>query len=1261
MKIPQQRFNPSASTLNLVDLIDEAMELSRSIWRIVFDEEMGEPEGDSFKFVDKSFENWWKSYLSSCPKSRRCVRLWLKNRLLDLRWLVQEKHAGTTYLRLEILRPTKFIEMAILIGKRSDRDYFMRRNIRRKYGYDQSPETVRVFNLLAATANVQIRDISSDQELKKHAGIRAGYQRRSERIRRVLHYRDGLSEPLVRTLMKDGMSQEDAQRHRCVFLECCRIAGFVGPHPSKRGAISILAEDFDAEFLLCKLFGLPSEMAGLDSLFGGGGIALAEASGSSDTPPIGRVVLIRGRFGSGKSSLALGLAAEVARKQGLAWVMPLEQSAQDCRFYLESMNALSSSDAVHMVQDIGKLGTVLGRKVLEAKSTEPVPDQLGVIVLLQADKGNLDAVFEEVIQKAEATKAFPLRLLVLDPINSLIGWEPEQKDPAKLRDTLMRAFDRIKQSGANLLLVAEDGAKETTEDRNPARFVENLADSVIDLSVEPQHGYSQRFIEILKSRFQRDQRGKHPFSIKAGLGVTVSPSSASVLARIQNRRFKSIDKPARYGWAQLDDKLGPNAFFPGDTIVLRGSEGSFKTHIGLLFLLGSDMSRRPGARGVRRSLILPIRENPAYVNNLLKSHFVTAHRSRQEASKARDHISVVPTPVGFVSPGAIFEALEQEFEKANLAGDVIDRVMIGSLSHWEISCPFIREDDTFGDTLIEFLRRHEVTSLFICSPKGHPDSVLQSSVVDGADCLMDFQRIEFRGAQRVTLRILKTRGMGHKPESFDVILSDQGLELGLASKLLRVGASGAASPVLTRLYLHQENMAHAMYNTTIEESLKPVLSRSVKVNSKDRTHLVRAIKLSPYSSVDELQIVQLDEFQLPELAEGFPNNLLHNFEIEEWENKQWGDMSPRLIAQVRRPKVSEESEKDMMQGGKFFAVPYYNNIGFLAFCADACNMKQAQDWSLIAKACREWEQEKNGGRKHPDRVFFHFKTNIDENYNCLLFEILLSLGSKPPTALPARGCKLRKWLKDPLLGEACRILRILCYRVHKLSSSLQKEFSAERVPRAKAAETNDAIEDLQDERTQNNSKGLTALQQTAKIWRHWFTTLSEMLDQMSDKERANIVTTSLPGEKSVAGEWYLAVPAYSAAPDVALEVIRVLTTREEELQRLRRGVGLPTRDRYYEPGSLDVPESGFLGIPASKIGRLLKNSFRRSEFDCYPEITKILSFHLKKIVSIEERAGVDITEEINRQIKALEKDVTFVLDGIQESRCKDCLTGVRKT
>ena len=55
----------------------------------------------------------------------------------------------------------------------------------------------------------------------------------------------------------------------------------------------------------------------------------------------------------------------------------------------------------------------------------------------------------------------------------------------------------------------------------------------------------------------------------------------------------------------------------------------------------------------------------------------------------------------------------------------------------------------------------------------------------------------------------------------------------------------------------------------------------------------------------------------------------------------------------------------------------------------------------------------------------------------------------------------------------------------------------------------------------------------------------------ANPERDEIHVSALPQSLSVAGEWYLTVPGYSAAPDVGLQIIKLLTTHDAELTRLR--------------------------------------------------------------------------------------------------------------
>ena len=167
---------------------------------------------------------------------------------------------------------------------------------------------------------------------------------------------------------------------------------------------------------------------------------------------------------------------------------------------------------------------------------------------------------------------------------------------------------------------------------------------------------------------------------------------------------------AKFGWDSLDALLGEEAVYPRDVIVLKGPEGTLKTQIGLLFLLDSDPVSTPGITGCKRSLILPARDEPSTVAHMLRQRFVAFHRAHWSRPgtlcKRDDQIIITEVPGGFVYPGRVLQSLEDEFEKARAVGDVIDRVMIDDVAHWELACPFVREDQTFGDTLTRLLRRY---------------------------------------------------------------------------------------------------------------------------------------------------------------------------------------------------------------------------------------------------------------------------------------------------------------------------------------------------------------------------------------------------------------------------------------------------------------------------------------------------------------------------------------------------------------------------
>src|SRR5208337_2568989 len=122
-------------------------------------------------------------------------------------------------------------------------------------------------------------------------------------------------------------------------------------------------------------------------------------------------------------------------------------------------------------------------------------------------------------------------------------------------------------------------------------------------------------------------------------------------------------------------------------------------------------------------------------------------------------VDVIGLPGGYVKPGYILQRIEDEFERARLRRDSIARVVVDNIVNMELGCPFISADHTFGDTLVDLLRKHRVTSLFVCREEiRNSEARLQQSIVNGADCML---RFTVHDAKR-HVEIRKSRGMHHQ-------------------------------------------------------------------------------------------------------------------------------------------------------------------------------------------------------------------------------------------------------------------------------------------------------------------------------------------------------------------------------------------------------------------------------------------------------------------------------------------------------------------
>lgn len=1066
--------------------------------------------------------------------------------------------------------------------------------IRQHYRCVPSAQVVHLFRLLADRLN----EIGELQSSKKQT---LGPRRLS-----FAQTLSSLTSSLEYARIKRRLAPEAVD----LFFEVCRAINYVQVDYSP-GQIAIMATSVDAEYLLSRLFGLTTGIPGFDDLFGGGGMLLPdefvpEPNEWSQSPVVGRSVIAAGRYATGKSLLALRIAVEVARKGGAAWFIPFEQSTDECLYALEAMSALPADGSVVVVRDILEI---------ESHLRSPKP-RSGLLILLRSIKDSLDTLLDLLPDYAKRLEQYPLRMLLLDPINAIVRLRKEENEE---RRRVLKVLEDVKNTRTNIWMNAEE-----SPGAEPDRFFEqNIADIVLRLSVSEEFGYTQNYMEVTKSRLQRHQRGRNPYTIQSGRGLILSPSPVSFADRIRARRVRMDTRPQTFGIPDFNRILGPGLIKTGDIVALVGPGGTFKTHVGLLFLQATGRSRNvDGSKPTSshdhqiRNLLIPARDSKVGIEAKLAGDFLEPQR---RSFSRWGTLKVCSLPSGFVQPGEILQRIEREFLQARLDRRDIERVMVDNVPHWEMGCPFVKRDQTFADTLLKLFRSQGCITLLTCNPVG-VGSDLQKAIIDAADCVIEFDSVQARGAARILVRIIKTRNMRHRRETFELLIGQNSVELSPDAELLRISANKDISTVSVRLFLHAENDIQRQYNQEICSSIESTLAPHVILDVQSRLDLKWLPGLGAVSSVDELQVLQLDEFQVCGLKDESGAPLLYRFRNSDWDHVAWSDFDPSLVRGIRK------------KGAGFIAVPFCENISVLAYHPDRIDGPiQAQSWRMLAQQVEHLENStlpdgKSGETYSADRVVFDFPKVSSENFNCLFFEILESM---QPAKTLEDVCSLEHWLQSPEALEAAVLMRRIGGRSHRLLQRTRREFS----------QTGPSVLSIE-------------LNPSACIWRTWYSTLIQLLSTFPPEEAAKVMVIPLPGDVTVGGEWFLGIPAHSAAPDVGLRLIRNLTTREAEFERMKRGVGLPTRPRLYEGTPDDAPLSESFRLKYSDFNRLLTNRFRRSAFLCYRDFSDILGTHLRAIIDLQS----EDKSEINRLLKTAISKIRIIQS---DSRCTGCQTKQR--
>lgn len=1043
---------------------------------------------------------------------------------------------------------------------------------------------------------------------------------------------------------KDKLRQEDVPADS--FFELVSATGWV--QPASGGDVKIDLARFNVETLTNRYFSVPIAIPGFNSIFGGWGPLLIDVPGSAGGEmeiaiPIGaRTILTTGPYGTGKSTLTLQMAIDVARKGGAAIVVAMEQSVEECLFAMEALGVSTLSEQFQTVFRMGEAMPLFSQKY----------DGKGLLAFLpvRSTGGGPETNFEEVLETLTKRLSwlvrFPLRLLIIDPINSVL--DENLQDSLKWRQELQRLFDAAKRQAVNIWITSE---------RNPglnhSSFEENIADTVLYLGVNRAEAIQRRTIKVAKSRLQREESGSHSMEIQPRQGIRIYPSSISIAKATSQERLGQANAGSLMVEG-LDRILGYGAILRGDVIALDGAPGSSRTMVGVHFLFGRDNVEA----GSGSTSLFVSDSNAARLDSLID----LVEKQLKDKNKTRADIRFCPILVGAVEPSQILQSIKDHFEDARRQNRPIDRVMVSDLSRWELSMPLMKEDPAFGPALLGLLRHWGATSVLLADyVSGNQGSLLTDLIVNNADCVFQFEKLEFRGQTRQLVRVTKSRTMNHRRDAFELIVNRGAARIESYGALLRKDKSGNVHPVRIRLFLHADSPHHQEFNDRLIGAIKTSLSEAEMGDEWGR-YDPEIFRLTASSAVDEIQVMQLDEFQLPSALDPDRDEQFFAFTP--------GQDTSNEDAYAPDQYLERLAKRIRGVAGEVIALPFYENISLLAHHGkrlqkaaeagipeDLAKTIKAEDirdkegnidlsrvkpdyqaWELLRYWAVKWDEQGE------NRIFFSCplaQKDTVETYNCLFFEMLQSYSGPPP----ASECKLAEWLKDEKAKKAAHAFRDLCYRSHRYEQGFFRSPPGGLRNGRKAA----------DPRTLRTFEASSDFYETGPVvWRHWYNTLSQMMWDLCDEERSQIRVHPLFGDVTTAGEWYLVVPAYSAAPELARQIIHMITAPDRELQRIYRGVGLPTRKSYYSQSEQLIPVSPvspFFHLQRTKLQELVNRAFQRSMFPCYRQFSETISAHLQRILELPPQPWEPMHQQINLIVDHLSESIQYIQ---QTAVCRVC-------
>ena len=457
----------------------------------------------------------------------------------------------------------------------------------------------------------------------------------------------------------------------------------------------------------------PTGIGGLDEALGGG-------------LPEGRVTLVVGATGAGKTIFALQALSVGVRRGEAGVLLTFEESAKDI---LDNIAAFAWAPTGHASR---QLSVVDGREVRTA---------------FRNGSFDLVGLLSAVEYRCRRLKA---RRIAIDGLDVLLD---TIDDPAVMRREVYRLADWLKEQALTAVITAR---REPGEEALPSRyaFLPFLTDCVIVLQHRVEGRTAVRELRILKCRGVAHSSNEMPLVLSpAGIEVA-GPRMAEMQHRVFSERIST-------GVERLDTMLD-GGYLRGTCTLVSGAPGTSKTS------LAGAFAEAACERGERTLFVSFEEAGDAIVRNLASVNIRLRRFVRSGA------LRIYSVPASGTTPEAHtlrIGALLDEHDALCLVIDPVSSLVYAGARDFAI-------DALLG--LLDLAKRRGITVLLTASlldgstPTEENSAVAISSV---ADTWMHLSYMAAAGERNRALTIVKSRGTGHSNQVRELILSSQGISL----------------------------------------------------------------------------------------------------------------------------------------------------------------------------------------------------------------------------------------------------------------------------------------------------------------------------------------------------------------------------------------------------------------------------------------------------------------------------------------------------